>query len=221
MRVLSEGSLVFTEDTNIRKRRTIVMVPTDQVNEFLLGWSECGPDDTFNRETGIREANKRANSAKWAIQNGKELPAGSGQIKVHMQNVDRKEFVREMQDALYDMGFLRTENSIDMSDIFRIIRHTRNIEKSLKPFLNELSEMTDGVPKNGAPPGLKELGLAAISLYREVEKWKHLNPQAEVVMEEAFFLKSLSPAPDSPSEGTSGSAPQPESAGKTEATQNG
>ena len=197
------------------------MVPTETESEFLFGWSECGPDDTFNREIGIREANKRANSAKWALLNGIEPPVGSGQIKVHMQNIDRKEFVREMQDALYDMGILRTENSIDMSDIFRIIRHTRNIEKALKPFLFELAEMTEGVPPTGAPPGLKELGLSAIRLYGEVQKWKHLNPQAEVVMEEAFFLKSSSQAPASLSEGTSGSAPQPESAGKTETTQNG
>lgn len=181
MKTLPKGSMVFTEDTNIRKRRTAVVIPTDSLTYFI-GWAECGPSDEFNRETGVREARKRANKAKWLGQLGskKEIPnSGTFTLSDKLakeRDSDVKAFRKFMQDLLYTGGVFRTKNTVDTSDMFRISRSCREVYKSLVTLAKEVSIAVDGVKPEDTPKELGDLALAALTLTKELKKWKKLNP---------------------------------------------
>lgn len=179
MRTAPVGSMVFTEDTNIRKRRTVVLIPSDESGVYFVGWAECGPEDVFSRAEGIKQALKRANKAKHHSIQGLDLPQRTGRLKVTSPYAasDRSKFVDDVEDILYNQKILRSNNEIDVNDILRLIKFARDTRKSATSLHEELVWVTEGL--DHIPAKIINLGVALENVLQELEKWKRLQPKTK------------------------------------------
>lgn len=175
---LPKGSMVFTEDTNIRKRRTAIVVPMEgSKGTYKVAWTELGPTDTFEHAEGVKQAAKRLEKAEANIAAGADPGKWVGTLEVE-GSLEKGELADIIEDILYTGGVLRTVNTIDASDILRLVKLGRDASKALKALGEELIIVGEGVPE--LPDKYLNLMEAVADGLEQLKEWKHFNPTPKV-----------------------------------------